>query len=682
MKFSLPEQLPATSTELNVLIDQATDHVNLIQLRSKTGEELSGQDVADLKGLLADIGTLKGARDEALATETAHASELDEVLAQAAAATAAAPQATDEAADEADAEDTDGDGDGGAAADVVAEAEQVTSEAAEQAQTVTAGARPVSFAHQAPGTAPDVDASRGEAPKGWKLLPSAPKFAEFGTGDVGFAEIARSIASVGSSGEGLRQTGTVAGFAKQSIASLARTQGEVITDGKVAYDFIQKLGREIPGKGKATADALVAAGGWCAPSQRIYTFCAVPEAANLISLPDAPFDFSRGGVIAPVNPDMSALLTSLFHYTEVELEAVDGQGVPTVTKPVITLPCPDEWLEWRLEAIGWAANAGILQRSAWPEAIQVALEIIQAAHQHRVSQITIGKMVTGSGTVKVVPTDAVLGATSSVLNGLAINAVNLRINKGLADDAVIEGVAPLWFREVLRADLALREDMAMLAVTDAQIDSWLAVRHIYLQYVVDWQKGGTGQPGNLNTQQWPGFADVMLYPAGTWFRTMSNVITMGVQYPLDLLQKNEYSHIFTEDQLQVGRRCDESINLRVPLCVNGAVGAREHIDCSGEYATTVTKTITTTGTPASGGFTLKFGPLGIPSGSIPFNGTSTNVDTALTGIDDGITAAGDIVTAGGALPTAITVTYPARLGDLQVAVNSLGGGTSPTVVVS
>ena len=30
----------------------------------------------------------------------------------------------------------------------------------------------------------------------------------------------------------------------------------------------------------------------------------------------------------------------------------------------------------------------------------------------------------------------------------------------------------------------------------AEIDEWLAVRNIYLQYVVDWQKGDAGQPGH------------------------------------------------------------------------------------------------------------------------------------------------------------------------------------------
>ena len=311
----------------------------------------------------------------------------------------------------------------------------------------------------------------------------------------------------------------------------------------------------------------------------MYTFCDVPPATGLISLPDFPFDMSRGGVRVPVSPDISDLLSDLWHYTEAQLQAVDSGGDPTAIKPIIELPCPDEFLEWRLEAIGWAAKAGILQRQAWPEAIENALAQIQVAHQHRVSQLTIGKMVAGSGAAKIFPVDAVIGATSGALNALAWNAQNLRINKGLAENATVEAVGPIWAREVFRADLAMRDDRSLLGVSNAEIDAWFSARNIYVQYVVDWQTGGDGEPGDLDNQVYPDSVDFLLYPAGTWFRQLQNIITIGVQYPLELLQLNQYSHIFTEDSFQVGKRCNESIRVTVPLCVNGAVGARESIVC-------------------------------------------------------------------------------------------------------
>lgn len=591
MKFTLPDQLPATVAELDELAAKATAEINVFQTRHAAGHEFTADEVAEFEALADALDKVTEARDAVAAADQSATDKLNAVLAR----TAKKPEAaeaeaeTADATAESDASDGDATAESDAAAEVVAEAEQVAAEAVEQPEAVAASAgKPVSFANATngrndlPGPAPV-----GEKAKGWELLPSAPKYSEFGQDKVGFGEIAQAIASVTpGQNTGRQRTGQVSmdgqDFATQAVARLPRPQpeGPVPANEHEAYEAIQKLGQEIPGHGKATAQALVAAGGWCAPSEQVYTFCAVPPASDLLSLPDFPFDFSRGGVRVPVNPDMSALLDDVWHFTETELEAVDGNGDPTAVKPIIELPCPDQFIEWRLEAIGWAAKAGILQRQAWPEAIENALEQIQVAHQHRVSQKSIAKMVAGSGTAKVIPTDSVLGATSSVLNGLALQAANLRYNKGLKGDATIEGVAPVWFREVLRADLALREGKDTLAVSNAEIDNWLAVRDIYLQYVVDWQTRGSGQPGNMATLVYPSTVQVMLYPAGTWFRTLNNIITLGVQYPLQQLVLNQYTHIFTEDSFQVGKRCDQSILVTLPICISGAIGARQTVACN------------------------------------------------------------------------------------------------------
>lgn len=667
MKFTMPtaeELAKLTPAEIQELATQAAAELTVFQSRYAAKEEFTPEEV-DRFEYLADSTESLG---EAIAAADA-VEQIPSRLEALTARTAPKPVAEVEPVVEPEPEPEPEPGADAAseAADVVAEAEA----AAKDAVTPVTAAAPVSFAASTRSTTPPAPAD--DAAKGWALLPSAPNASSHVGKKVGFREIAMGIASVDpGSGQGIQQTGTSNGMAKQAIATITRPQVTMeATNEQVIYDWMDKLGLEIPGHGPATAEGLVAAGGWCAPSQQLYGFCGVNPAQGLISLPDFPFDMSRGGVRVPVSPDISALLTGLWRYTEAELEAVNGQGDPTAVKPIIELPCPDQFLEWRLEAIGWAAKAGILQRQAWPEAIENALQQIQVAHQHRVSQISIAKMVAGSGAARVVPTTAILGATSGVLNGLERNAISIRLLEGLGEEAVIEGTAPIWFRAVVRADLALREGKDVLSVSNTEIDGWLADRNIYLQYVNDWQ------PLDTESQEWPGSVDVMLYPAATWFRQLQNIITVGVQYPLQLLQLNQYTHIFTEDSFQVGKRCHTSRLIRIPLCVNGAVGARERIDCSGPYNTRVTKTVAFPGTPTGGGATLKFGPTGTPSAQILFNDTGANADTKLTAIDDGAVAAGDITVAGGPLPAAIQVTYPARLGDLQLGTNSLTGGTQP-----
>ena len=66
-------------------------------------------------------------------------------------------------------------------------------------------------------------------------------------------------------------------------------------------------------------------------------------------------------------------------------------------------------------------------------------------------------------------------------------------------------------------------------------------------------------------------------PAGTWFRSMSNVIELGVMYPKEQLQVNRFTRMFTEDAIAVGKRCGESVLVTIPLDVTGAIGQREYL---------------------------------------------------------------------------------------------------------
>jgi hypothetical protein len=310
----------------------------------------------------------------------------------------------------------------------------------------------------------------------------------------------------------------------------------------------------------------------------LYDFCDVPNATDLLSLPE--ITINRGGVRWPVEPDLSGIFDSFqFFFTETELEAVGPDGQPTAVKECVDIPCADEFEELRLQVVGYCVEAGILMTQGWPELIQWFMQSLAQEHLRAISRRTILDVVNGSGTPLVVDPNSQVGATSSVLNSLALAATNLRLDKGLARTATIEGIAPSWLHEVLRADLAMMGGDGGRNVSDAEIGSWLSARNIALQFVGDWQTRGANQPGNLNTLAWPGAVDIVLYPAGTWFRAMSNVIELGVMYPKEQLQVNRYTRFFTEDAIAVGKRCNKSIVVRIPLCVSGGVGARKEITC-------------------------------------------------------------------------------------------------------
>ena len=508
------------------------------------------------------------------------------------------------------------------------------------------------------------------------MVPESPGYQD---GPVGFREIALGIDGVRTGSRGSRKpTGSRGSFATQRLATATRPNVPLINDPHDLVAEIERVTSQINGgefRGQAiTASALVAAGGWCAPSEQLYDFCDVPDPVDLISLPE--ITIRRGGIRWPREPDVSALLADFafqFFFTEPELEAEDGNGNPTAVKECISIPCADEFDELRLAAIGYCVEAGILQEQGWPELTEWFLRTFAGAHLRGVSWRTIRDMVNGSGTPKVVQPGTIgVGATTNFLNGLAINAMNIRLRKGVSRTATIEGVAPAWLPEVLRADLALREGLDTLSVTQAQVDQWLAARGIYLQYVADWQSRGVGQPGHLDTQVWPDHVNVLMYPAGTWFRALQPVIELGVMYPKEQLQVNRYTRFFTEDAIAVGKRCDVSINVEIPLCVNGGIGERIEVKCTDTAPLTET-TNTLTNTATAGQYKLKFANAANPTADLAFNADNTAIKNALGAVDDGYAASAFTVT--GTQPK--TIKAPTELGALTVVAGTtpVSGGT-------
>lgn len=95
------------------------------------------------------------------------------------------------------------------------------------------------------------------------------------------------------------------------------------------------------------------------------------------------------------------------------------------------------------------------------------------------------------------------------------------------------------------------------------------------------------------------------------------------------------------------------------------------------------QTLTITGTPAGGSFTLTYS--GQTTAAIPFNASNSAVQTALENLSN--IAVGDVVCAGGPLPgTPVTITFKANLGLQNVAAitttDSLTGGSSPASAIS
>ena len=333
--------------------------------------------------------------------------------------------------------------------------------------------------------------------------------------------------------------------------------------------------------------SLVAAGGWCAPSETIYDLCELESRDGLLSVPE--ITINRGGINFTTGPDFSSIYSATgFCFTE--QDDIDGTYAPGANpgdpniegpKPCYHIECPD-FTEERLDVCGLCLTAGLLQARGYPEVIARVLRGALIGHDHRMNANVIEKMVDGS-TAVVMPTTQV-GATAPVLTAIELQVEHLRTVNRMSRTATLEAVFPMWTHGVIRADLSRRLGVDMLSVTNAQINAWFAQRGVAAQFVYDWQDISTTPASGFTA--YPTTIDFLLFPAGTWVKGAADVITLDTIYDSVGLGQNNYTALFTEEGYLMAKMCHDSRVITVGVCPDGATAAGVDIACNGTLVET------------------------------------------------------------------------------------------------
>lgn len=328
--------------------------------------------------------------------------------------------------------------------------------------------------------------------------------------------------------------------------------------------------------------ALVAAGGWCSPSEIRYDFYNIAETDGMLDLPTT--GIRRGGIRWPTSPSFADMsdVTCLWHWNETQdVAAVTGTS-QSGTKTCCRVPCAD-FNEERLEGEGICVTAGNLATDAWPEALANYLRLVNVAHAHRVNAWMINALVARS-TVTATVCATGLGVAIPVLDAVEMQVVDYRTRYAMADSAVLEAVFPSWILAEFRADLAKRlfgTPDAAFAVTNAMIGSWFTLRNVRVQFVQDWQvrvAGFPGRPANVMTT-WPTTVQFMLYAAGTFLRGNGLSLDLGVIRDSTLNATNDYTAAWSEEFFLVAQIGHESRLVTVPICPNGSYSSGQTFAC-------------------------------------------------------------------------------------------------------
>lgn len=338
-------------------------------------------------------------------------------------------------------------------------------------------------------------------------------------------------------------------------------------------------------------DVLVAAGGWCAPSEIRYEFfdIACQERTAVIDLPTIGID--RGGVRWPTAPSLADVFTSpaafapfstTFSVSSVPWVWTESDDIAAVTgsptKPCIRVPCAD-FEEARLECFGFCLTAGNLADSAFPEATANFLRLLMAAQIRAENFRYLAQMVSASTNVGAIGT-AGAGTTAPLLGAVELAAIDYRTKYGMCDTDVLEVVLPTWARGVIRSDLAKRTGLAMFDVTDAMIADWFDVRSVRVQFVGEYQVRGTGLPGQTDAiTAWPTTIEFMIYAAGTFVRGDGMSLDLGVVRDSTLNSTNDHTAAWTESCHLIAKFGHESRRYQVAICTDGTTGAADLTAC-------------------------------------------------------------------------------------------------------
>lgn len=558
MKFKLPEDLTALTTEeLTALHAEGLTEAR--EIAGVSDDDLTDEQIVDAETIMAGLETVAVEINGRAEAANARAARLDSLR------TSVAEDATEEDAEETEEADEE--------ADEEAPAEQA-------AAPVLAAAAPArrtplaKVARKAPVVIvpePEVEAT-GPSFAASANVPGYSSGADLGdfdgvvsafenrvrafTAPQGKVSKARAI-----SGTNQRAFGIPSTASRFSVARIQKGENALSTGADRPISEQMAVINEAANEKRLPKGGLVAAGGWCAPSETLYDFCSLETVSGILSIPEV--SVSRGGISYTRGPDYAAIAAS-FGFMQTEAQAEAG-----TEKVCYEVECPP-FQEIRLDAVGFCITAGVLTNVGYPELVRRVLEIGAVAHAHTVNKYVLDHISTIIGAARNYT--EVGSATADVLDAISLQATSLRYSLSLSDTATLEVILPVWAKEIVRADLSRRNGVDLLAVSDAQIQGYFSVRNLAVQWVYDYQVLPT--TGGTAGQAWPTTLEAMIYPAGSFVKGTTPVIDLDTIYDSVGLSTNTYTAAFFEEGIFVANTCGTGIKVAIDISsLEGLTGA-------------------------------------------------------------------------------------------------------------
>lgn len=320
-------------------------------------------------------------------------------------------------------------------------------------------------------------------------------------------------------------------------------------------------------------DALVAAGGLCAPTEVRYDLAGISEEDRPLTAALLRFGADRGGVRFIEPPTIDDLSDAITVWTE----ANDQSPSDPATKACLTVTCGTE-TEVVIDAIVKCLQFGNFSARTFPEQVDRWMQLARAQHARTAEDRLWNQLVANSTGVS---TGQNLGAARDVLENVDQIVSAYRYRHRMNPSAPLVFAAPFWLRDMMRADLVrqLPGDQTM-AVTDQQIQQWFTVRNVRPIWALDSGDDNdafrAAQPAGAITR-WPDTVEVLVFHEGAHLFLDGGELDLGVVRDSTLNQTNDFQ-MFAETFENTAFVGIESLAVTMDLCPDGASSGTVDID--------------------------------------------------------------------------------------------------------
>lgn len=345
-------------------------------------------------------------------------------------------------------------------------------------------------------------------------------------------------------------------------------------------------------EGVASQEAIVAAGGFCAPLETNYEILGWGTTNRPVRDSLASFNADRGGIRWMDTPTLGDIPTydytgpssasSMDDYDEgdypngaaisvwniaADEEAVDVDGP---TKPCFRIQCIGEQ-EAFLEAVPVCLTIGNLMARAFPELIEANNNLALVTHARFSEQRLLRKIGALSTQVSAA---RILGAARDFFNQVDKASVAYRHRHRLEENMPLRVIAPTWLKNLLRADLVMempgdgKDDNFQLA--EGTINAWFNVRNVNVTWHIDGEAGQYfANQTNGALVEYPSTVVWYLFSEGTFLFLDGGTLDLGLVRDSTLNATNDYK-MFAETFEGIAKRGVESYRVVSTLKATGA----------------------------------------------------------------------------------------------------------------